>query len=94
MAAYVIIEVEVTDPVAYEAYRTRMPATIAAHGGTPLARGFTELLEGESTLNRMSIIEFPDEATARHWFQSDEVRALSDQRQTSSRSTAKLIVPA
>lgn len=93
MPAYVIIEVEVTDPQAYEDYRNRMPAAIAKHGGTPLARGFTERLEGDSTLDRMSVIEFPDAETARSWFNSDEVQVLNAMRQKSARSTAKLIIP-
>ena len=93
MTAYLVIEVEVTDPAAYEAYRQQMPGAIAKYDGRPLARGFTELLEGTSSLDRMSIIEFPDEAAARRFFEADEVRALSALRCASSHSTAKLIVP-
>jgi uncharacterized protein (DUF1330 family) len=92
--AYVVIEVQVTDPVAYEAYRTRMPASIERHGGKPLARGFTERLEGDSPFDRMSILEFPDAETAKRWFESAEVRELSAMRRASSVSTAKMIIPA
>ncbi|MBS7697201.1 MULTISPECIES: DUF1330 domain-containing protein [unclassified Chelatococcus] len=93
MPAYVVIEVEVTDPAAYEEYRSQVPATIQKHGGKPLARRFTERLEGDSSFDRMSVIEFPDAATALTWFDSDEVRVLNAMRQKSARSSAKLIVP-
>jgi uncharacterized protein (DUF1330 family) len=33
VAAYVIANIEVTDPKAYEEYRSRVPAIIAAYGG-------------------------------------------------------------
>jgi uncharacterized protein (DUF1330 family) len=34
MPAYVIADVEVTDPVGFEEYRKAVSAVIAAHGGT------------------------------------------------------------
>jgi len=36
---YFFVEVEITDPAAYEAYRTRVPDIISAHGGRILVRG-------------------------------------------------------
>ena len=39
MAAYLIADIEITDPEAFERYRTQVPATIAAHGGRYLVRG-------------------------------------------------------
>jgi uncharacterized protein (DUF1330 family) len=39
MAAYLIAEVEITDPAAYEEYRKQVPAIIARYGGKYLARG-------------------------------------------------------
>ena len=39
MAAYVLGEIEVTDPVLYEEYRREVPALIAKHGGRYLVRG-------------------------------------------------------
>src|SRR5213079_1977123 len=32
MAAYLVANIEVSDPTAFEEYRKRVPATIAAHG--------------------------------------------------------------
>ena len=47
MAAYVVVEIEVHDPAAYEAYKTAAETSIAHHGGVYLARGgAAEALEG------------------------------------------------
>ena len=39
MAAYVIVETDVTDPGQYEQYKAASPAAIAAGGGRFLVRG-------------------------------------------------------
>ena len=39
MAAYVIVEVNVTDPGLFAEYGKGVPATVAAYGGMYLARG-------------------------------------------------------
>jgi uncharacterized protein (DUF1330 family) len=39
MAAYAVVNVRVTDPVRYEEYRSKVPATIASYGGRYLVRG-------------------------------------------------------
>ena len=39
MAAYLIADVEVKDAQAYEDYRQKVPAVIAAYGGRYLVRG-------------------------------------------------------
>ena len=39
MPAYLIAEVEVTDPAAYEGYKALTPAAIAAYGGKFIVRG-------------------------------------------------------
>jgi len=47
MAAYVIGEIEVTDPATYEDYRKQVLAVVTKHGGRFIARGGkAETLEG------------------------------------------------
>ena len=59
MPAYVVVDVEVTDPTEYERYKALAPAAIANFGGHFLARGGqAETLEGEWSPNRIVIIEF------------------------------------
>ena len=88
MAAYVIANVEVTDPVAYEEYRRRVPAVIAAYGGRYLARGgSSQWLEGEVSAHRLVIVEFPDMARLQAFYASPEYRPLIAIRQSASRSS-------
>ncbi|MGZ4983352.1 MAG: DUF1330 domain-containing protein, partial [Chthoniobacterales bacterium] len=48
MAAYVIVEIEVTDPVGFEEYRNQVAPTIKKYGGKYIVRGGqTEVLEGD-----------------------------------------------
>lgn len=71
MAAYVIAQIEVTDPAQFEAYRQQVPATIAAYGGRYLVRGGeSETLEGTWNPKRIVVLEFPDRATAKAWWSS------------------------
>jgi uncharacterized protein (DUF1330 family) len=75
MPAYVIADIEITDPVGYEEYRRRVPATIAQYGGRYLARGGrAETLEGGWQPRRLVVIEFPTMSQARAWYESDEYR--------------------
>ena len=46
MPAYVVVDIQVTDPSGYEDYKKLAPPSISAYGGTYLARGGrTELLK-------------------------------------------------
>jgi uncharacterized protein (DUF1330 family) len=92
MPAYVIAEVEVTDPAAYEPYRPLAAASIARLGGRFIARGgAAELLEGSGTPQRVVVIEFPDMATARRWYRSEEYQAALKIRQAASRGRLILV---
>ncbi|MDP1901961.1 MAG: DUF1330 domain-containing protein [Rubrivivax sp.] len=86
MSAYIHASVEVTDPVAYEEYRRQVPAVIAAHGGRYLVRGgATTVLEGDATVARQVILEFPDMAHLQAFYRSPEYQALIPIRQRASR---------
>src|SRR5260370_3033007 len=60
MPAYLIANIEITDPSTYDQYKKLVPPTIAKYGGRYLARGgATEVLQGEWTPKRLVIVEFP-----------------------------------
>jgi uncharacterized protein (DUF1330 family) len=60
MSVYLIVNVDVKDPAAYEEYKTGVPALIRKHGGEYLVRGGKiDVLEGEWPLQRVSVIKFP-----------------------------------
>lgn len=75
MAAYVIVDIEVTDPVGYERYKQLAAPAVAAYGGKYLARGGrTETLEGDWAPTRLVVLEFEDVARAKQWLESPEYR--------------------
>ena len=73
MSAYVIGEVEITDPQSYQEYAKRVPETIAKHGGRYLARGgAVEIREGDWSPKRVVILEFPSMDQARKGYDSPD----------------------
>ena len=91
MAAYVIGEIEVTDPVLYEEYRKQVPAVVARYGGRFIVRGGrVEPLEGGWSPKRFVALEFPSMEQALKWYRSEEYAPLIRLRQKASRG--KLIV--
>jgi len=79
--AYVIVDIDVTDPAAYETYKTLAGPAVAQYGGTYIVRGgATEVLEGDRVPNRTVLIEFPDADAARTWYHSPEYTAAKQAR--------------
>jgi uncharacterized protein (DUF1330 family) len=73
MPAYVVVDIQVTDPSGYEDYKKLAPPSISAYGGTYLARGGrTELLEGGWLPSRLVIVQFESLERARAWVDSPE----------------------
>jgi len=73
MAAYVLAEVEITNPEGYKAYAAIVPATIEQYGGKFLHRGGgIHVLEGDWPQRRRVIIEFPSKERALEWYNSPE----------------------
>lgn len=90
--AYVICDIEVTDPGAYAAYKELAGPSVERHGGRYLVRGgATEVLEGDRSPNRAVVVEFDDLAAARRWYDSDEYRAARDIREKAARSAFVLV---
>ncbi len=86
MPAYLYATLEVSDPLAYEAYRLQVPAVIAAHGGRYLVRGgATEVLEGDVQPLRQVILEFPDMAQLKAFYNSAAYQLLVAVRQGATR---------
>jgi len=87
MPAYLIAEVEVTDPAAYEDYRKQVPPIIAKYGGKYLARGGkVESKEGGWTPPRFVIVEFPTMEQARKFYDSPEYAPVLAIRKKASKS--------
>jgi uncharacterized protein (DUF1330 family) len=91
MSAYVIVDIDVTNPAAYDEYRKLAPPTVAAFGGKYLARGGrTETWEGEWIPNRLVILEFESVERARQWLDSPEYSAIKHVRHEAAKT--KMVV--
>ena len=77
MAAYVIVQTEVTDWEKFKGYLEKTPHTIKKYGGRYVARGGeTVILEGKEEVKRVVLIEFPSLQKARDWYNSEEYQQI------------------
>lgn len=88
---YIVAEVTVTNPSAYEGYRQAVSPIVARHGGVYLVRGGrSEVLEG-SPAGRVVVLEFPSVAAARAFYDSPEYQAIVGTRKANSISRVVLV---
>jgi uncharacterized protein (DUF1330 family) len=91
MSAYVIAEVNVTDPKLYDEYKKLVPATVEKYGGRFAVRGGTvESKEGGWKPARVVVLEFPSMEKARAWYHSPEYAPVLAMRLKAG--SAKLIL--
>lgn len=82
VAAYLVVDCEVTDAQRFETYKALVPALVARFGGRYLVRGGDPVpLEGDWTPGRMVIVEFPTQDAARKFFDSPDYRAARAARE-------------
>ncbi|MGH8042077.1 MAG: DUF1330 domain-containing protein [Rudaea sp.] len=87
MSAYLIVDIEVTDAAVFEEYRREVQPMIAAHGGRYLVRGgASEVLEGTWHPKRTVILEFPNMAALKGFWQAPEYQPLRGVRERSAKS--------
>jgi len=92
MAAYIIAEIEITDPDTYDRYRAQTPGVIERYGGRFIVRGGpAQMLEGDRPPGRLVVIEFPDTAAARRFYDSPEYQAIIGLRQQASKGRLILV---
>lgn len=76
MRAYLIVEAQVSDPLAYEPYKQAAQAAIARYGGCYLVRGgAVDVLEGGPAPQRLVVVEFASRDQARKFYHSPEYQA-------------------
>jgi uncharacterized protein (DUF1330 family) len=80
-AAYVIVEMKVSDPEQYKQYMAAAPATVAAHGGEYIVRGGRhESLEGDWQPARVAVLKFPSYEQAKAWYDGEQYRGVRAKR--------------
>lgn len=92
MAAYMIVDLDITDPEGFREYQQRVGATIEQFGGKYLVRGGThETLEGDWPLHRLVILEFESMEQVRRWYDSVEYAAISHIRHQTAHTQMILV---
>jgi len=82
MPAYVIVDIQIHDPAAYEEYKPLAHAAILQYGGRYLARGgAAEQLEGTRVPHRVVILEFASAEQAKAWWSAPEYAEAKALRQ-------------
>ncbi len=77
MAAYVIIDIEVTDRESLQAYQAQAGSIMERYGGKFIARGGAfEVVEGDWQPHRLSIMEFESAEKAMDFYNSPEYAAI------------------
>ena len=85
MAAYIIVNIEITDLERYAEYIKIAPASITRLGGKYLVRGRrAEKLEGKWEPKRVVILEFETFKKAREWWSCDEYAGPKKLRQSAA----------
>jgi uncharacterized protein (DUF1330 family) len=85
VAAYVVVQVEIKDPVRYEAYKKLVPPSFEKYGGRFIVRGGkTQTLEGTWAPQRFVIVEFPSLEQANAWWGSPEYAEAKALRQATA----------
>ena len=87
MSAYLIVDVDLHDAKAYDAYKRDVPALIARHGGEYLVRGGEfEIIEGDWRPTRLVLLRFPDRKAIRAFMSDPEYKPLVALRHTAATS--------
>jgi uncharacterized protein (DUF1330 family) len=91
MTAYVIVDIDVHDPVGYDEYKKLAPAAVELYGGKYIARGGkTETLEGDWSPSRLVILQFESNEQAKQWLNSPEYSEAKKMRHQTANS--KMVV--
>jgi uncharacterized protein (DUF1330 family) len=80
-AAYLIVEMNITDAERYKHYMSTAPAAVKAAGGEYLVRGGRhEVLEGDWTPHRVAMLRFPSYEQAKAFYDGEMYKAARAQR--------------
>ena len=77
MTALLVARFNVTDADRMEAYGAAAGPLVSAYGGVFLEHGLSgEVLEGEERTENLAVFRFPDVATAKQFFSSEEYQSV------------------
>lgn len=92
MPAYLIANIEVTDPDGFAAYGRQVVPLVASTGGKYLVRGGAlSKVEGDLVLKRLVILEYPTMAALRAFYDGAAYAPIKALREKASRSDISLV---
>jgi uncharacterized protein (DUF1330 family) len=92
MPAYIIVDIDITDPIGYEEYKKLAGPTVEKQGGKYIVRGGkTEVLEGDWQPKRIVVLEFESAQRAKDWLNSEEYREPRKMRHRTARTNMILV---
>ncbi len=79
--AYLIVEMNISDPERYKLYMAEAPAAVKAFGGEYLVRGGRhETLEGDWQPHRVAVLRFPSYEQAQAFYDDAHYKAVRANR--------------
>lgn len=93
MAAYLVVDTDLTNPEAYEEYKLKARPIAEKYGGEYLARGGKMKLK-ETQLwspKRLVLVKFPSFEQAEKFYESAEYQAVLPIRKKSAHSTVVIL---
>ena len=92
MSAYIIVEIEITDPVGYEEYKKLAGPTVEQYGGKYIVRGGAcETLEGDWKPKRIVILQFENMERAKAWLNCAEYAEPRKMRHRTAKTRMVLV---
>ena len=92
MSAYLIVEIDIVDPVGFGEYRKAVVPLVQKYGGKYVAVGDRiETLEGSWQPKRIVMIEFESLKRAQEWFNCEEYRPLCKIRKRTAKTKMILV---
>ena len=89
MPAYLIVNITVHEPEAYEDYKSGVTPLVAKHGGEYLVRGGDhEVIEGEWSPTRLVLFSFPSRDASSAFFNDPDYLPLKDLRHRAATTEA------
>ncbi|MEX0344426.1 MAG: DUF1330 domain-containing protein [Rhizobiaceae bacterium] len=94
MSAYVIGQLKINDPAAYQAYLDGFMPSFKRHGGELLAtsKQETHVLEGDWALPLTVLMRFPSVEAARAWHSDPEYAELAKIRHATAEANLVVVV--
>jgi uncharacterized protein (DUF1330 family) len=92
MAAYLVVDIDVTNPAQFEEYKKLAPAAIAKYGGRYIIRGGAyEVIEGNWKPQRLTVVEFDSMEKAKAFYTSTEYQTAIKARAGAANFKALLV---